>query len=69
MGYSNATGPQFTNVMTVDFCTLTALAPFWIYNDAQARGYKNTALLPLFCLVPAAGPAAWLLARPRNFTF
>ena len=31
---------KLVHVTTVDFWLLTAFAPFWMYNDAQLRGWK-----------------------------
>ena len=32
---------RFIHVMTIDFLTLSALAPFWVYNDATARQWAD----------------------------
>ena len=31
---------KLVHVTSVDFCLLTAFAPFWMYNDAQLRGWE-----------------------------
>jgi hypothetical protein len=57
---------RFVHVTTLDFLTLTCLAPFWMYNDAQLRqwGPRDT-LLPVLSVIPVVGPALYLLLRPR----
>lgn len=62
------TTPQrrFINVMSTDFLCLTALAPFWMSNDAQLRGWdKRDTLVPLLSVLPVVGPALYLCLRPR----
>ncbi|XP_024362437.1 uncharacterized protein [Physcomitrium patens] len=56
---------KFIHVMSIDFLTLSSLAPFWVYNDMATRKWldKGTALLPL-SLVPFLGPALYLVFRP-----
>ena len=52
---------------TLDFMTLTALAPFWMANDAEARRWQQREqLLPLLSLLPVVGPALYLLLRPKT---
>lgn len=60
------TGSKFTHVMTLDFLTLTSLAPFWIENDSRVRGWsgRDRWLVPLCCL-PLLGPALYLVLRPK----
>jgi len=57
---------KFTHVMTLDFFTLTSLAPFWIDHDARARGWRGRDrwLVPL-CCAPLLGPALYLVLRPK----
>lgn len=56
---------RFINVMSVDFLTLSTLAPFWVYNDMSTRRWldKGSWLLPV-SLVPYLGPALYLVLRP-----
>lgn len=56
---------KFIHVMSIDFLTLSSLAPFWVYNDMSTRRWldKGSWLLPL-TLVPYVGPALYLVLRP-----
>lgn len=56
---------KFIHVMSVDFLTLSTLAPFWVYNDMATRRWldRGSWLLPL-SLVPYLGPALYLILRP-----
>lgn len=56
---------KFIHVMSVDFLTLSSLAPFWVYNDMATRRWleKGSWLLPL-SVVPFFGPALYLVLRP-----
>ncbi|KAG0583509.1 hypothetical protein KC19_3G142500 [Ceratodon purpureus] len=56
---------KFIHVMSIDFLTLSTLAPFWVYNDMATRKWldKGSWLLPL-TLVPYVGPALYLCLRP-----
>jgi hypothetical protein len=55
------------HVTTLDFMTLTALAPFWMQNDAEARKWgQREQLLPLLSVLPVVGPAVYLLLRPKT---
>ena len=56
---------KFIHVMTIDFLTLSSLAPFWVYNDMATRRWldKGSWLLPL-SVVPYFGPALYLVLRP-----
>ncbi|KAJ7527547.1 hypothetical protein O6H91_16G060700 [Diphasiastrum complanatum] len=56
---------RFIHVMTIDFMTLSSLAPFWIYNDMSVRMWlkKGFWLIPL-STVPVLGPALYLFLRP-----
>lgn len=56
---------RLVHVTSVDFLTLSLCAPFWVYNDASARGYKSPLLLPL-ALTPLLGPVLYLNLRPRS---
>jgi len=58
---------RLVHVTTLDFLCLTAFAPFWMLNDAEARGWeqRNT-LLPILSVLPAVGPAIYLLLRPKT---
>ena len=55
---------RFVSVTSVDFLTLTLLAPLWVLNDAQVRRWDSP-LLPLLLALPVVGPAAYLVLRPR----
>lgn len=57
--------PAQVHVTTVDFLTCSALAPFWVWNDAQAREWESP-LLPVVLGVPFVGPALYLALRPRK---
>ncbi|EFN59243.1 hypothetical protein CHLNCDRAFT_138236 [Chlorella variabilis] len=56
---------RFINVMTVDFLTLTALAPFWMANDAALRKWDNNSLVSILSVLPVFGPVIYLCLRPR----
>ncbi|CAM6084849.1 unnamed protein product [Calypogeia fissa] len=56
---------RFINVMSIDFLTLSALAPFWVYNDLSARQRSNaSSWLPSIAVIPFFGPALYLFLRP-----
>ena len=58
--------PRFINVLSIDFLTLTTLAPFWMYNDAALRKWEQRdTLLPLLSLLPVFGPTIYLCLRPK----
>ncbi|CAM6040184.1 unnamed protein product [Sphagnum compactum] len=56
---------KFIHTMSVDFLTLSSLAPFWVYNDMTTRKWldKGFWLLPV-SLFPFIGPALYLVLRP-----
>ncbi|XP_010532967.1 PREDICTED: uncharacterized protein LOC104808842 [Tarenaya hassleriana] len=56
---------KFIHVMSLDFCLLSAFAPFWVYNDMTARKWyeKGWWLLPV-SVVPFLGPSLYLFLRP-----
>lgn len=54
---------RFVHITSVDFITLSLLAPFWVWNDAQVRRWDSP-LLPVCLAVPVLGPAAYLVLRP-----
>eukprot|EP00887_Chlorella_sp_A99_P005755 scaffold1.g5755.t1 len=57
---------RFVHVTTLDFLTLTSLAPFWMANDAELRKWEGRdKLLPVLSLIPVLGPAMYLCLRPR----
>lgn len=57
---------RLVHVTSMDFLTLTILAPFWMVNDAQLRSWQgNDKLLPLLCCLPFLGPAIYLCLRPK----
>ena len=54
------------HVTTLDFLTLTSLAPFWMANDASVRAWPSRdRWVPLLSAVPVLGPALYLTVRPR----
>lgn len=57
---------RFVHVTSVDFLVLTALVPFWMYNDAQLRNWEaKDKFLPFLCFLPVLGPALYLCLRPK----
>jgi len=57
---------RFVHVTTIDFLTLTTLAPFWMDNDAQLRKWEGRdKLLPVLSLIPVLGAAVYLVLRPK----
>lgn len=57
---------RFVHVTSLDFLTLTALAPFWMSNDAELRRWgPREKLVPVLSLIPVLGPAIYLCLRPR----
>lgn len=60
---------RFVHVTSIDFLTLTFLAPFWMDFDATRREwrYKDSLLLPL-TLLPLMGPVAYLALRPQTLS-
>ncbi|VVA98356.1 unnamed protein product [Arabis nemorensis] len=56
---------KFIHVTSLDFCLLSAFAPFWVYNDMTTRKWfdKGRWLLPV-SVVPFLGPSLYLLLRP-----
>lgn len=57
---------RFVHVTSLDFLTLSALMPFWMNNDAAARGWdKRESYVPFLSLVPVFGPLVYLLLRPK----
>ena len=57
---------RFVHVTTLDFLTLTSLAPFWMSNDAELRRWElRGKLVPVLSLIPVVGPALYLCLRPR----
>jgi len=57
---------RLVHVTTVDFLTLTLLAPFWMDNDAQLRNWEGRDnLLPVLSFIPVIGPAVYLCLRPK----
>jgi hypothetical protein len=53
------------HVTSLDFCLLSAFAPFWVYNDMTTRKWfdKGSWLLPV-SVIPFLGPSLYLLLRP-----
>jgi hypothetical protein len=58
---------RFVHVTSIDFLTLSVLAPFWMENDAKLRSWegRETPLFTLLQLVPVLGPAIYLVLRPK----
>ncbi|CAH8261899.1 unnamed protein product [Arabidopsis lyrata] len=56
---------KFIHVTSLDFCLLSAFAPFWVYNDMTTRKWfdKGIWLLPV-SVIPFLGPSLYLLLRP-----
>jgi len=58
---------RLVHVTTIDFLCLTAFAPFWMRNDAELRKWEpRDQLLPVLSVLPALGPAIYLLLRPKT---
>lgn len=58
---------MISQVTTLDFLTLTALAPFWMSNDAKLRGWEEREkIIPILSLMPVLGPAIYLVLRPKS---
>ena len=58
---------RLVHVSTIDLMILAALTPFWMSNDAQLRGWKyRDTLIPILSLLPAIGPALYLVLRPKT---
>jgi phosphotransferase system glucose/maltose/N-acetylglucosamine-specific IIC component len=53
---------KFVHITSLDFCALSALAPLFLWNDAQRRGAEWA--VPL-AAVPMIGPLIYLILRPR----
>lgn len=57
---------RLVHATSIDFLLFTTFAPFWMYNDAQKRGWEpRDVAVPLLALLPLLGPAAYLCLRPR----
>eukprot|EP00877_Chromochloris_zofingiensis_P013454 jgi/Chrzof1/8362/Cz03g07180.t1 len=58
---------RFVHATSIDFALFTALAPFWMSNDAEGRGWgPRQSLVPLLSLLPVVGPALYLVLRPKT---
>jgi len=58
---------RLVHVTTLDFLCLSALAPFWMANDAEARNWGGRdKWLPVLSVLPVVGPAVYLLLRPKT---
>lgn len=56
---------RFLHIMSLDFLALSSLAPFWVYNDMEARKWsKEGSWAPVLASVPFVGPALYLILRP-----
>lgn len=53
---------KFVHVTSLDFCAFSALAPLFLWNDAEKRGVGWAAPLAAF---PMIGPLIYLIIRPR----
>lgn len=59
---------RFVHITSIDFLTLTLLAPFWVANDAQERSWDVGSYGRVIIFLPLLGPALYLLLRPqKNF--
>lgn len=58
---------RFVHVTSVDFMTLSVLAPFWMDNDAKLRNWegRDSPLFTFLQFVPVLGPAIYLVLRPK----
>lgn len=57
---------RLVHATSVDFALCTLLAPFWMQNDAEGRGWEQREkLVPLLSLLPLVGPAIYLVLRPK----
>ncbi len=57
---------RLVHATTLDFFLFTAFAPFWMYNDAAARDWKQRDVgVALLSLLPVLGPSVYLLLRPK----
>lgn len=58
---------KLVHISTIDCCILAALCPYWMWNDAELRDWKQREqLLPLLCILPVVGPVTYLLLRPKT---
>lgn len=57
---------RFVHITSIDFLTLTLLAPFWVANDAQERNWDAEYFVFAVIFLPLLGPALYLLLRPRK---
>eukprot|EP00892_Ulva_mutabilis_P004609 jgi/Ulvmu1/251/UM001_0255.1 len=57
---------KFIHLMTLDFCALTALTPFFLYTDAEKRewGARDVGV-PALSFIPLVGPLLYLILRPK----
>jgi hypothetical protein len=57
---------KFIHVMSLDFCALTALIPFFLWNDAEKRQWgPRSAAVPFLSCLPLLGPLIYLVLRPK----
>ncbi|KAG2487273.1 hypothetical protein HYH03_014114 [Edaphochlamys debaryana] len=57
---------RLVHVTTIDFATLTLLAPFWMELDASGRNWSQRgSLLTVLSFLPVVGPCIYLLLRPK----
>ncbi|KAJ8429179.1 hypothetical protein Cgig2_011783 [Carnegiea gigantea] len=60
---------KLVHATSLDFCLLSAFAPFWVYNDMTARKcYDKTAWLLPLSIIPFLGPVLYILLRPSLTT-
>lgn len=58
---------RFVHVMSLDFCALTALMPFFMGWDAEKRGWEDRERgVPILSCLPIVGPAVYLILRPKT---
>lgn len=58
---------RFVHVTSIDFMTLSLLAPFWMENDAKLRNWdgRDSPVFTLLQFTPVLGPAIYLVLRPK----
>jgi hypothetical protein len=58
---------RFVHVMSIDFCSLCALLPFFMWWDADQRQWEwRDGGVPILAALPLFGPLVYLLVRPRT---
>lgn len=60
---------KFIHMMSIDFALCTAMTPFFLSLDADARRWQPRAVaVPVLALIPLLGPLLYLLLRPVTST-